>query len=150
MIENPETHALQPFDFSHLIENVPKIKKLDYEIDNIQFNPIDSSDMDPIGWAEIAKAIAENYDLYDGFVVLHGTDTMAYTASALSFMLLNLNKPSSQAHNSRLAKSAPTERKTSSPRSKSPPQRRLTARRWCAKSQSSLKTTSGAATARPR
>lgn len=93
MIENPETHALQPFDFSHLIENVPKIKKLDYEIDNIQFNPIDSSDMDPIGWAEIAKAIAENYDLYDGFVVLHGTDTMAYTASALSFMLLNLNKP---------------------------------------------------------
>ncbi|WP_297070290.1 asparaginase [uncultured Duncaniella sp.] len=93
MIENPETHALQPFDFSHLIDNVPKIKKLDYEIDNIQFTPIDSSDMDPVGWADIAKAIAENYDLYDGFVVLHGTDTMAYTASALSFMLGNLRKP---------------------------------------------------------
>ena len=93
MIENPETHALQPFDFSHLIDNVPKIKKLDYQIDNIQFNPIDSSDMDPVGWADIAKAISENYDLYDGFVVLHGTDTMAYTASALSFMLGNLHKP---------------------------------------------------------
>ncbi|MDE6823713.1 MAG: asparaginase [Duncaniella sp.] len=93
MIENPETHALQPFDFSHLIDNVPKIKKLDYQIDNIQFNPIDSSDMDPVGWADIAKAISENYNLYDGFVVLHGTDTMAYTASALSFMLGNLHKP---------------------------------------------------------
>lgn len=93
MIENPETHALQPFDFSHLIDNVPKIKKLDYQIDNIQFNPIDSSDMDPVGWADIAKAISENYDHYDGFVVLHGTDTMAYTASALSFMLGNLHKP---------------------------------------------------------
>lgn len=93
MIENPETHALQPFDFSHLIDNVPKIKKLDYEIENIQFNPIDSSDMDPAGWAEIATAIADNYDKYDGFVVLHGTDTMAYTASALSFMLGNLHKP---------------------------------------------------------
>lgn len=93
MIENPETHALQPFDFSHLIDNVPKIKKLDYEIENIQFNPIDSSDMDPAGWADIATAIADNYDNYDGFVVLHGTDTMAYTASALSFMLGNLHKP---------------------------------------------------------
>ena len=93
MIENPETHALQPFDFSHLIDNVPKIKKLDYGIENIQFNPIDSSDMDPAGWAEIATAIADNYDKYDGFVVLHGTDTMAYTASALSFMLGNLHKP---------------------------------------------------------
>lgn len=93
MIENPETHALQPFDFSHLIDNVPKIRKLDYEIDNIQFEPIDSSDMDPHGWAEIANAIALHYDNYDGFVVLHGTDTMAYTASALSFMLGNLHKP---------------------------------------------------------
>lgn len=93
MIENPETHALQPFDFSHLIDNVPKIRKLDYHIDNIQFDPIDSSDMDPSGWAEIAKAIERNYDDYDGFVVLHGTDTMAYTASALSFMLAHLAKP---------------------------------------------------------
>ena len=93
MIENPETRALQPFDFSHLIDNVPKIKMLDYRIDNIQFKPIDSSDMDQHGWAEIAHAIEANYDKYDGFVVLHGTDTMAYTASALSFMLGNLAKP---------------------------------------------------------
>ena len=94
MIENPETRALQPFDFSHLMDNVPKIKKLDYHIDNIQFNPpIDSSNMDPTHWRDIALAIEENYDRFDGFVVLHGTDTMAFTASALSFMLENLSKP---------------------------------------------------------
>ena len=94
MIENPETHALQPFDFSHLIDNVPKIKKLDFDIDHIQFNPpIDSSNMDPSHWRDIALAIEEHYDRYDGFVVLHGTDTMAFTASALSFMLENLSKP---------------------------------------------------------
>ena len=94
MIENPETHSLQPFDFTHLIDNVPKVKKLDYEIDNIQFNPpIDSSDMSPRHWVEIARHIDENYDKFDGFVVLHGTDTMSYTASALAFMLENLHKP---------------------------------------------------------
>lgn len=94
MIENPETHSLQPFDFTHLIDNVPKVKMLDYEIDNIQFNPpLDSSDMHPRYWVEIAKAIDENFSKFDGFVVLHGTDTMAYTASALSFMLENLHKP---------------------------------------------------------
>ena len=94
MIENPVTHALQPFDFSHLIDNVPKIKKLDYEIDNLQFDPpIDSSNMNTCHWRDIAVAIEQNYDAYDGFVVLHGTDTMAYTASALSFMLENLTKP---------------------------------------------------------
>ena len=94
MIENPETHALQPFDFSHLMDNVPKVKKLDYDIDNLQFNPpIDSSNMDPSHWRDIALAIEEHYDRYNGFVVLHGTDTMAFTASALSFMLENLSKP---------------------------------------------------------
>lgn len=94
MIEDPDTKALRPFDFSHLMENVPKVKMLNYEIDNIQFNPpIDSSDMNISHWQEIARSIAENYDAYDGFVVLHGTDTMAYTASALSFMLDNLQKP---------------------------------------------------------
>ena len=94
MIENPATKSLQPFDFSHLIDNVPKIKKLDYEIDNIQFHPpIDSSNMNPERWEEIAASIEENYANYDGFVVLHGTDTMSYTASALSFMLENLHKP---------------------------------------------------------
>ncbi len=94
MIEDIRTKALKPFDFSHLMENVPKIKMLEYEIDNIQFNPpIDSSDMNISYWQTIARSIAENYSSYDGFVVLHGTDTVAYTASALSFMLGNLDKP---------------------------------------------------------
>ena len=87
MIEDARTKALKPFDFSHLMENVPKIKMLEYEIDNIQFHPpIDSSDMNISYWQQITRSIAENYDAYDGFVVLHGTDTMAYTASALSFI----------------------------------------------------------------
>ena len=94
MIENPVTHALQPFDFSHLIDNVPKVKKLAYDIDHIQFDPpIDSTNMNPQHWAQIAQAIEDHYDAFDGFVVLHGTDTMAFTASALSFMLENLHKP---------------------------------------------------------
>ena len=94
MIENPATKALQPFDFSHLMDNVPKVKMLGYEIDNIQFNPpIDSANMSPSHWSDIARAIEDHYDQYDGFVVLHGTDTMAFTASALSFMLENLHKP---------------------------------------------------------
>ena len=94
MIEDPKAKTLKPFDFSHLMENVPKVKMLDYDIDNIQFNPpIDSSDMDVSHWQDIARSIAEHYEKYDGFVVLHGTDTMAYTASALSFMLGNLAKP---------------------------------------------------------
>lgn len=94
MIENPVSRALEPFDFNHLIDNVPKIKMLDYEIDNFQFDvPIDSSDMKPSEWEEIARVVTDNYDKYDGFVVLHGTDTMSYTASALSYMLQNLSKP---------------------------------------------------------
>ena len=94
MIEDPDSKALRPFDFSHLIDNVPKIKMLDFEINHIQFDPpIDSSDMQPSNWANIAEQIKNNYYDYDGFVVLHGTDTMAYTASALSFMLRNLYKP---------------------------------------------------------
>lgn len=94
MRENSITGALEPFNFDHLIENVPKIKMLDYEIDNFQFeHPIDSSAMNPEHWDDIARVIEKNYDDYDGFVVLHGTDTMAYTASALSFMLENLRKP---------------------------------------------------------
>lgn len=94
MIHDPATQALVPFNFDHLMENVPKVKMLDYLIDNIQFeHPIDSSDMRPEFWQQIARNIADNYDRYDGFVVLHGTDTMAYTASALSFMLQGLTKP---------------------------------------------------------
>lgn len=94
MIEDPVTRSLQPFDFTHLIDNVPKVQMLDYDISNIQFNPpIDSANMSPQHWSVIAAAIEKNYDLFDGFVVLHGTDTMAFTASALSFMLENLHKP---------------------------------------------------------
>lgn len=94
MIENPDTNSLQPFDFDHLIDNVPKLKMLNYVIDNVSFSePIDSSDMNPEHWAQIARVVETHYHLYDGFVVLHGTDTMAYTASALSFMLRNLRKP---------------------------------------------------------
>lgn len=94
MIESADTGALEPFDFDHLIDNVPKIKMLDYDIENFQFEtPLDSSTMTPEHWVEIAKVIDDNYNLFDGFVVLHGTDTMAYTASALSFMLQNLRKP---------------------------------------------------------
>ena len=94
MIEDQATKALRPFDFSHLMENVPKVKMLDYEIDNFQFHPpIDSSDMSIAHWQQMARIIDGNYNRYDGFVVLHGTDTMAYTASALSFMLEGLSKP---------------------------------------------------------
>lgn len=94
MAENPETGLLEPFDFESLIDNVPRIKRLDYQIDSFQFlEPIDSSAMTPAHWQDIAYVIETFYDKYDGFVVLHGTDTMAYTASALSFMLENLRKP---------------------------------------------------------
>ena len=94
MIEDPASKSLRPFDFTHLIDNVPKIKMLDYAIEHIQFDPpIDSSDMTPSNWSDIATQIEKHYHEFDGFVVLHGTDTMAYTASALSFMLRDLNKP---------------------------------------------------------
>lgn len=94
MIENPETGALENFDFDHLLKHVPELKRFNYRISSYQFNPpIDSSDMEPSFWAKIVKIINYNYDYFDGFVILHGTDTMAYTASALSFMLENLGKP---------------------------------------------------------
>lgn len=94
MNRNPKTGALEPFDFEHLLHNVPELKEFDCQIDTHQFQPpIDSSDMTPARWTELSHIIADNYDAYDGFVVLHGTDTMAYTASALSYMLENLTKP---------------------------------------------------------
>ena len=94
MIENTETGALENFDFEQLQKHVPELKKFAFRIDSYQFNPpIDSSDMEPEAWAKLVKIIYENYDNYDGFVILHGTDTMSYTASALSFMLENLKKP---------------------------------------------------------
>lgn len=94
MIENPETGALENFNFDQLLKHVPELKRFNYRISSYQFDPpIDSSDMEPSFWAKIVKIINYNYDNYDGFVILHGTDTMAYTASALSFMLENLSKP---------------------------------------------------------
>jgi L-asparaginase len=94
MNRNPLTGALEPFDFEHLLSRVPELAQFQTEIATYQFNPpIDSSDMSPRLWVELAHIIADHYDDYDGFVILHGTDTMAYTASALSFMLENLSKP---------------------------------------------------------
>ncbi|MDR1983666.1 MAG: asparaginase [Prevotellaceae bacterium] len=94
MKQNAKTGALVPFDFSEIEKEVPELKKFKYKIDTHSFkNPIDSSDVQPAFWANIATVIKNNYDLYDGFVVLHGTDTMSYSAAALSFMLENLAKP---------------------------------------------------------
>lgn len=94
MNRNPLTGALEPFDFEHLLNNVPELAQFSTNIATYQFNPpIDSSDMSPALWVDLAHIIADNYNLYDGFVILHGTDTMAYTASALSYMLENLTKP---------------------------------------------------------
>lgn len=94
MGRNPRTGALEPLDFNHLVGAMPEFQLLQTAIDVHQFTPpIDSSDMNPRLWAQLVRIIAERYDRYDGFVILHGTDTMAYTASALSFMLENLTKP---------------------------------------------------------
>ena len=94
MIENPETGALENFDMDQFRHHVPELKRFNFNIDAITFeSPIDSSDMEPHYWVKIAKMIDENYDRYNGFVVLHGTDTMAYTAAALSYMIQNSSKP---------------------------------------------------------
>lgn len=94
MKQDPVTLALKPFNFNQILEEVPELKKFGCEIDTYSFDPlIDSSDMQPEFWIRLARMIQENYSKYDGFVVLHGTDTMSYTASALSFMFENLAKP---------------------------------------------------------
>ena len=94
MKQDPVTLALKPFNFNQILEEVPELKKFGREIDTYSFDPlIDSSDMQPEFWIRLAGMIQENYSRYDGFVVLHGTDTMSYTASALSFMFENLAKP---------------------------------------------------------
>ena len=86
--------VLIPFNFEQIKENVPELARLNYQFDVHSFHPvIDSSNMDPEIWKTLADLIYKNYDLYDGFVILHGSDTMAFTASALSFMLENLAKP---------------------------------------------------------
>jgi L-asparaginase len=94
MKQDPETMTLVPFDFSQILEEVPELKKFVHTIDLHSFDPpIDSSDIEVKIWVDIANLIKERYEDYDGFVVLHGTDTMSYSASALSFMLENLEKP---------------------------------------------------------
>lgn len=94
MMQDPKTGALVPFDFDNIYKHLPVLQNFGYQIDFYSFDPlIDSSNMSPDFWAKLAAKITENYEQYDGFVVLHGSDTMAYTASALSFMLENLNKP---------------------------------------------------------
>lgn len=94
MVVNPLTGTLQPLNFDQISEQVPELKKFDIRLDTISFEkPLDSSDIGPDIWIKIASIVKDNYDNYDGFVVLHGTDTMAYSASALSFMLVNLSKP---------------------------------------------------------
>ena len=94
MRQDPKTQTLKPFDFSQILAEVPELGKFAYRIDSWSFDPvIDSSDVDPSLWKELVRIIRERYDDYDGFVVLHGTDTMAYSASALSFMIEGLTKP---------------------------------------------------------
>ncbi len=94
MVKDFETGALKAFNFNQLLERIPELQLLDCTIDTYSFeDPIDSSDMNPEHWITIAEVVEKNYYDFDGFVVLHGSDTMSYTASALSFMLKNLSKP---------------------------------------------------------
>lgn len=94
MKEDPSIQALRPFDFSQILAEVPELRKFACRIDSFTFDPlIDSSDVDPSHWIRLAEIIEERYEDYDGFVILHGTDTMAYSASALSFMIEGLTKP---------------------------------------------------------
>ena len=85
MVKNFETGALKVFNFKKLLQNIPELKQLDCDIETFSFDrPIDSSDMDSDKWRKMAIVIEANYDNFDGFVILHGSDTMAYSASALS------------------------------------------------------------------
>ena len=94
MITNAQTGALESFDFSHLYGHIPELKRFELDIQVKSFDPpLDSSELGPQHWQQLASWIASSYELFDGFVILHGTDTMAYTASALSFMLQGLKKP---------------------------------------------------------
>ena len=94
MMADPRTGALRPMDLAHLEDQVPELERVSVRLEAVAFEqPKDSSDMRPADWARIAQIIQENHDRFDGFVVLHGSDTMAYTASALSFLLEGLTKP---------------------------------------------------------
>lgn len=94
MMQDAKTGQLRPFDFRHLTEQIPELNKFKVELSAVSFDkPIDSSDMQPEVWIRMADTIEKNYTKYDGFVILHGSDTMSFTASALSFMLEGLDKP---------------------------------------------------------
>jgi len=94
MVNDLNTGALIPFNFNQIQQNVPELARLNYDLEVYSFDPIlDSSNMHPEIWAEMAQLISDKYDEFDGFVILHGSDTMAFTASALSFMLQDLSKP---------------------------------------------------------
>jgi L-asparaginase len=94
MVQDPVTGSLVPIDFRHISDHVPELRKFGYKLHSVSFDPVkDSSNIDPGVWSKIAEIIEKGYNSFDGFVILHGTDTMAYSASALSFMLENLKKP---------------------------------------------------------
>lgn len=94
MVYDRHNDQLVPFDFEQILDRVPEIRRLDFELTVITLNHlIDSSDMHPTIWIDLGRIILKNYQDYDSFVILHGTDTMAYTASALSYLLEGLNKP---------------------------------------------------------
>lgn len=94
MTKDYENNSLRPFDFENISHHIPELSLIDADLSVISFqNPVDSSDINPKDWENIAQIIYNNYTTYDGFVVLHGTDTMSYTASALSFILKGLQKP---------------------------------------------------------
>ena len=94
MKADPTDNTLKPFNFSQILDEVPELGKFACRIDSLSFSPIiDSSDVEPSMWLKIAGIIEEKYDLYDGFIILHGTDTMSYSASALSFIIEGLTKP---------------------------------------------------------
>ena len=94
MLEDPVKGSLKPFDFTKIMRHLPEIRGYGYRIESISFEPpIDSSDINLSTWTKIAEIIEKNYEEFDGFVILHGTDTMAFSASALSFMLEDLAKP---------------------------------------------------------
>ncbi|MDF1574964.1 MAG: asparaginase [Bacteroidales bacterium] len=94
MINDPANGSLKPFDLNKILKQIPEIKTLGYRIESYSFDPpIDSSEINPAVWIRIAEIIEKNYTEFDGFIILHGTDTMAYSASALSFMLDDLAKP---------------------------------------------------------
>lgn len=94
MVHDSGTGSLVPIDFKHITDHVPELSKFGYDLQSVSFDPVkDSSNIDPEIWVKMAETIENNYNAFDGFVVLHGTDTMAYSASALSFMLENPAKP---------------------------------------------------------